>query len=247
MKIKEIQSKTILTPSKILPYTINPYVGCQHACSYCYARFMKRFTSHSEPWGEFVDVKINAPELLKKEILKKKKNTVWISGVCDPYQPLEKKYQITRQCLEILIENNWPIMIQTRSPLILRDINLLKKARDLQVTFSITTADDQIKKIFEPKAPPIPERIKTLTKLHESGIKTGAMIAPVLPKAENLMDSLTGIVDEVLVDKMNYTNADSIYKKYHLEEYLSAEYFSLVGKKIKADCLKAEIKYQIIF
>ncbi len=87
--VKEILAKTILSKSKIYPYVVNPYTGCQHGCSYCYARFMKRVTGHKEPWGEFVDVKINAAELLRGEIGKKKRGRVWISGVCDPYQPLE--------------------------------------------------------------------------------------------------------------------------------------------------------------
>jgi DNA repair photolyase len=81
MNINEIQSKSILSASKVYDYVVNPYVGCQHGCSYCYARYMKRFTGHKEPWGEFVDVKINAAELLQKEINKKKKAKVWISGV----------------------------------------------------------------------------------------------------------------------------------------------------------------------
>jgi DNA repair photolyase len=92
MIIKEVQAKSILSVSKIRDYVVNPYTGCQHACTYCYASFMKRFTGHKEPWGEFVDVKINAAELLEKEILKKKMGEVWVSGVCDPYQPLEAKY-----------------------------------------------------------------------------------------------------------------------------------------------------------
>jgi DNA repair photolyase len=93
MYIKEIQTKAILSKSKIFPYVINPYIGFQHNCTYCYARFMKRFTGHREPWGQFVDVKINAIELLQNEITRKKPGRVWVSGVCDPYQPLERKYQ----------------------------------------------------------------------------------------------------------------------------------------------------------
>ena len=89
MKIKEITAKSILSKSQVSDYAVNPYVGCQHACVYCYAKFMKRFTGHREAWGEFVDVKINAPELLAREVAKKKVGRVWISGVCDPYQPLE--------------------------------------------------------------------------------------------------------------------------------------------------------------
>ena len=83
---------------------------------YCYAKFMKRFTGHKEPWGKFVDVKINAPELLEQEMKKKKVCRIWISGVCDPYQPLKKKYLFTRRCLEILVEACWPFTVQTKSP-----------------------------------------------------------------------------------------------------------------------------------
>lgn len=110
MKIKEIKSKTILSKTGLpADYVINPYVGCLHACAYCYARFMKRFTGHREPWGQFLDIKINAPELLEKEIRKKKKGKVMFSSVTDPYLPLERKYQLTRQCLKILLEYQWPI------------------------------------------------------------------------------------------------------------------------------------------
>ena len=172
MIVKEIQAKTILSVSKIRDYVINPYVGCQHACSYCYARFMKRFTGHSEPWGEFVDVKINAAELLSREILKKKIGEVWVSGVCDPYQPLEAKYGLTRKCLEILARDDWPVFVQTRSPLVLRDIDILKEGQHFQVGLSITTADDNIRKLFEPHAPPIQDRIAALDTLHRAGIKT---------------------------------------------------------------------------
>ncbi len=120
MKISEIQSKTILSSSKIYDYVINPYVGCQNACTYCYARFMKRFSGHKEPWGNFVDVKTNAADLLKAEIVKKKRGSIWVSGVCDPYQPLESKYKLTRKCLEILAHHDWPVAVQTRSTLVQR-------------------------------------------------------------------------------------------------------------------------------
>jgi len=98
--IKEIKAKTILSKSQVYDYALNAYVGCQHNCVYCYARFMKRFTGHCEQWGKFVDVKINAAELLTREVNKKKKGNVWISGVCDAYQNVEQKYKLTRKCLE---------------------------------------------------------------------------------------------------------------------------------------------------
>ena len=145
MIVKETQPKTILSVSKIYPYVINPYTGCQHNCSYCYARFMRRFTGHKEPWGQFVDVKVNAPDLLNHEITRKKPDRVWVSGVCDPYQPVEAKYKLTRQCLEILAEHAWPVTVQTRSPLVLRDIDILQKGKDFEVGLSITTGDDEIR------------------------------------------------------------------------------------------------------
>jgi DNA repair photolyase len=226
MIIKEIQAKTILSASKVYPYVINPYVGCQHNCSYCYAHFMKRFTGHREPWGQFVDVKVNAPALLKHEINKKKPGKVWISGVCDPYQPLEVKYKLTRQCLEILTQTNWPVVIQTRSPLVLRDLDILKDGKDLEVGFSITTADDDIRKLFEPNAPPIRERVKALQALHQAGLRTFAMIAPILPEAENLAEMLEGNVDSVILDRMNYHYGDWVYRKYGLEDKKTDEYFT---------------------
>ncbi len=225
MIIKEIESKSILSVSKVYPYVINPYTGCQHNCSYCYARFMKRFSGHQEPWGQFVDVKVNAPDLLRCEIKKKKTGKVWISGVCDPYQPLEVKYKLTRQCLEILAQNDWPVVIQTRSPLVLRDIDILKMGRDFEVGLSITTADDSIRKLFEPDAPPIAERVRALDELHQVGIRTYVMIAPMLPQGENLAEILMGKVDYVLFDRMNYHHADWVYRKYGLEDKMTDDYF----------------------
>ena len=124
IKISEIKAKSILSKSQVYDYALNPYVGCQHACVYCYAKFMKRFTGHKDRWGEFVDVKINAPELLAYELKRKRTGRVWISGVCDPYQPLEKRYTITKRCLEILVDSGWPFTVQTKSVLVLRDIGL---------------------------------------------------------------------------------------------------------------------------
>ena len=242
MNITEVQSKTILSASKVYDYVINPYVGCQHACSYCYAKFMKRFTGHPEPWGQFVDIKINAAELLSVEIRRKKRATVWVSGVCDPYQPLEKKYELTRKCLEILAQNDWPVVVQTRSPLVLRDLDILKEAKHLEVGLSITTGDDAVRKLFEPHAPPIPERIRTLDELHRAGIKTYAMIAPLLPGCEDLPERLAGKVDYIRIDRMNYHNADWVYKNHGLEENLSDEYFDGAAAEITDACKQLGIQ-----
>jgi DNA repair photolyase len=234
MIIKETQPKSILSPSKIYPYVINPYTGCQHNCSYCYAKFMKRFTGHTEPWGQFVDVKVTAPALLRREITRKKPARVWVSGVCDPYQPLEAKYRLTRQCLEILVENGWPVTVQTRSPLVLRDLDILRQGQDFEVGMSITTADDHIRALFEPAAPPIEGRINALAELHRAGIRTFVMIAPMLPGAETLAEMLAGKVDAVILDRMNYHYADWVYRKYGLEEKASDAYFSQAEQTLSA-------------
>lgn len=247
MIVKEIYAKTILSKSKVLDYTINPYIGCEHGCTYCYARFMKRFTRHEERWGEFVDVKVNAPSLLQREIKRKRARRVWISGICDPYQPLEKKYELTRRCLEILSRHSWPVTIQTKSPLLLRDIELFEGFIDVEVTVTIATADENIRQIFEPKAPSIRERIEALEKLHSKGIKTSAMIAPMLPKAEGLANELRGKVDSVLIDRMNYHYADWVYRKHKLEYAMTENFFT--QKKIElANAFRKEgIPYRLLF
>jgi DNA repair photolyase len=247
MNVREIRSKTILSVSQVYSYAINPYVGCQHACHYCYARFMKRFSGHKEPWGNFVDVKINAADLLRIEINKKKPAGVWMSGVCDPYQPLEAHYKLSRKCLEILTDNNWPVVIQTRSPLVLRDIDILKRAKDCEVGLTITTADDEIRKLFEPNAPPIKERLTTLDELHRSGIKTYAMIAPILPGAEVLVNDLQGKVDYIIVDRMNYNYADWIYRKNRWEDKLSDDFFQRTGRELVDVCQKLGIACNLVF
>lgn len=234
MIVKEVQAKSILSASKIYPYVLNPYTGCQHACSYCYARFMKRFTGHREPWGQFVDVKVNAAELLSKEITRKRPARVWISGVCDPYQPLEGRYRLTRQCLRILAEHDWPVVIQTRSALVLRDLDILMLAPHFEVGFSVTTADDAMRKLFEPAAPPIQARLRALGKLHQAGIKTYAMIAPMLPGSEELPGLLAGIVDYVRLDRLNYHDADRIYRKHGLAHKMTDEYFQGTGHALAA-------------
>ncbi len=238
MIIKEVQSKSILSKSQVYPYVVNPYTGCQHACTYCYARFMKRFTHHLEPWGEFVDVKVNAPELLVKQIAHKKPERVWVSGVCDPYQPLEAKYRLTRQCLEILAQNGWPVTVQTRSQLVLRDIDILKQGKDFDVGLSVTTADDAIRKLFEPHAPVIKERIRALGELHQAGVHTYVMIAPMLPGAEDLAELLAGKVDYVLLDRMNYTHSDWVYRKYGLTDMQSDAFFDQTILVLKASFAK---------
>jgi DNA repair photolyase len=202
--VKKIKVKSVLTRSGIpgVDYCINPYVGCFHGCRYCYATFMKRFTGHTEAWGSFVDVKINAPEVLQRQLQRKKKGRVMISSVTDAYQPIEARYKLTRKCLEVLLEHQFPVDILTKSPLVLRDMDLIKEFKDIEVGVTITTNDEKIRKIFEPKAPSITARINTLKKLHNNGINTYAFIGPVLPmNPEALLERMISHVDSIIIDR----------------------------------------------
>ncbi len=200
MKIREVRCKTILSQSKLpgCDYVINPYVGCAHGCVWCYARFMKRYTGHDEEdWGSFVDVKINAPEVLIKDIKRLKgKPTIFLSSVCDPYQPVEAKYKLTRKCLEILSQfsarggpaSGWPfsVSILTQSKLVTRDLDLFKKFKDLDVGMSFITMDEKATRLFQPLAALPQERVETLKKLYQAGIKTYIHVGPILPHFTDL-------------------------------------------------------------
>jgi DNA repair photolyase len=247
MIVRQIYAKSILSKSRVFDYTINPYVGCQHGCTYCYARFMKRTTGHTEPWGEFVDVKINAPELLRKEIGRKTQGMVWISGVCDPYQPIEARYELTKKCLEILVQHDWPITIQTKSALVLRDIELLRQTNNIEVGFTVTTGDESIRRLFEPNAPSIKERIKALNELHLAGVRTFAMIAPMLPEAEQLISMLRGKVDSIVIDRMNYHYSDWVYRRYELEGAMADDFFSRKSGELAAAFKKQGIDCEVVF
>lgn len=245
--VREIQAKSILSKSEVYDYALNAYVGCQHGCRYCYARFMKRFSGHPEPWGSFVDVKVNAPELLAREVGKKTKGRVWISGVCDAYQELEATYELTRRCLEILVERGWPVTVQTKSPLVLRDLEILKRAADAEVGFTITTADERIGRIFEPGAPPIAKRIEALGILHAAGIPTFVMVAPLLPGAEGLAGLLRGKVDHALLDRYNYHYADRTYQEHGMQWAMGDDFFEAKGGELAADFERAGIACQKLY
>jgi DNA repair photolyase len=172
---------------------------------------------------------------------------VWVSGVCDPYQPLEKTYELTKKCLEILVRHDWPITIQTKSPLVLCDVNLLRETDKVEVGLSVTTGDEGVRQLFEPSAPSIKERIKALEGLRLADIRTFAMIAPMLPKAEELVSMLEGRVDYVLIDRMNYHYGDWVYRKHNLESTMSDDFFSLKGKELASAFGKQGIECRVLF
>lgn len=195
--IDTIECRSILNKSGIpgIDYAINPYVGCTHKCQYCYAVFMKKFTSHTEPWGDFVDIKLNAPAVLEKQLLKlKKRSHISIGTVCDGYQPVEKKYRITRQCLNKLIPYDHSVSILTKSPLVLRDLDLFKRCKDIEVGFTITTLDPKVRRIFEPGTSPPDKRFQAIEKLSRNRIRTWVFVAPVLPYFADSKQAITSII-----------------------------------------------------
>ena len=221
-KINLIEAKTILTKSGLpgSDWVINPYNGCLFACMYCYAAQIARWKHPDEVWGTYLDVKINAPELLKAELKKLEKKfakkdfgSVFFSSVTDPYVGPEAKYQLTRKCLEVLADFGYSgnLAIQTKSPLITKDIDILKRLKKVTVGFTVTTLDDKVSRFLETKAPPVSLRLKALRKLHDAGIDTYAFIGPILPyftnnksKINQLLDKLQAVgVKEVWFEHIN--------------------------------------------
>lgn len=204
--IREIQSKTIFTKSGLpaSDWVINPYNGCLFGCSYCYAAQIARWKHPGEEWGTYLDVKMNAPELLRNELtsLKKKLKTnnfgsVFFSSVTDPYVGMEAKYKLTRRCLEVLADFGYAgsINVQTKSPLVTGDIDILRRLKNVSVGCTVTTLDDTISRFFEGNAPPVSKRIEALKTLHGSGISTYAFVGPILPTVLTDGKQITSVLD----------------------------------------------------
>ncbi len=204
--IKEITVKTALSSSKlpVLDYALNPYRGCAHACIYCYAPSVIHWDKGK--WGERVEVKVNLPRILSKELRIKKKGVVGLGTVTDPYQPAEKKYEITRRCLELLLMHDFPVCIQTKSSLVLRDVDLLKNFSNIEVGITLTTLDDKVRERLEPDASSVEERLRALSELEKNGINTWVFLGPVMPyitDVEALVEAIAEVKPRyVLVDRL---------------------------------------------
>jgi DNA repair photolyase len=204
---------------------------------------MRRYSGHSEPWGKYVDVKVNAAEVLRKQIRKAKVGTIWISSVCDPYQPLESKFEITRSCLKELVGKQFPINIQTKSDLVLRDMDLLQDFKTLAVGLTITTDDAQTAKNFEPGAPGINRR------LHAAGLQTYAFIGPLLPGSPSrLVALLEGKVDRILIDRMNYMpSVRSFYLKLGIQKATSDDFFQKYKDRLISELKQRHMDFEALF
>lgn len=210
MIYREVSCKSALSKSGLpgLDYTLNPYTGCGHACIYCYAPATLRYAG-PDAWGTFVNAKANIPGVLEKEVRSKKRGMVGISTVTDPYQPVEEKLKLTHSCLEVLLAKDYPICVQTKSALVLRDIDLIRDFREKEVGFTITTLDDRLSLIIEPGASKPSERLEALKKISGEGIRAWAFVGPMVPgivDKKRLTEILTAIKDagasHVLLDRL---------------------------------------------
>ncbi len=248
--VREIEAKSILNASKIYDYCLNPYTGCGVGCVYCYAaQFMRRYSGHSEPWGQFVDVKVNAPEILAKQIVRAKRGSIWISSVCDPYQPIEARYRLTRRLLEVLIGCDFPVAIQTKSARVLRDLDLIRQLSDAEVGFTIATEDERIAKLFEPHASPISERIDALRHFRRAGIATYAFCGPLLPgDPDRLAAQLGDVIEYAFIDRMNYVPAvRKFYQRHGLTDALDDSFFEKQASALAKGLRKRGVSVKVVF
>lgn len=256
--INEIEVKSVLTKSNlpVCEYSVNPYVGCTHACKYCYASFMKRFTGHSEEWGTFLDVKHwteikNPQKYAGKEL--------FIGSVTDPYNPHEEQYGRTRALLEQLKGSGAKLSIATKSDLILRDLELIKSFPDARVSWSINTLDEKFRKDMD-SAVSIKRRLAAMKKFYDAGVRTTCFISPIFPQITdvkaiiehaksqcnliwlenlNLRGSFKSVIMEYIAEK--YPNLLLLYKEIYNNN--NREYWKLLDGELREFAAKIGLDY----
>lgn len=207
--VREVHVDRVLVCEGHGHYYINPYTGCTIGCDFCYVSHRSDFSRQLEglpslPWGRYVDVKVNAAEVLRQEVVKHPPGIVRLSPiVTDPYQPLEGRYRITRQCLEVLLEAGFTPFILTRSARVVDDLELLSRFRRAAVGLSIPTDDDRVRRVFERRADPIERRLEALARCQAAGLTTFGVIQPMLPMdVARLVDAMAPVVNAVRIDRM---------------------------------------------
>ena len=218
--IRDVDTKNIMTKSS-LPvggYSVNPYAGCTHGCRYCYASFMKRFTGHTEPWGTFLDVK-HWPEIRNPQ--KYRGQRVVIGSVTDGYLPQEAQFGNTRKLLEQLKDSGAEILICTKSDLVVRDIDLLRKMEKVTVSWSINTLDEDFREDMD-KAASIARRLAAMKQVYDAGIRTVCFISPVFP----------GITDFAAIFQRVKHQCDLVWlENLNLRGGFKQEILDYIGKK----------------
>ncbi|MGD8189676.1 radical SAM protein [Brevibacillus ginsengisoli] len=209
MQVKRKIPSKLLTPTSGFltgySHSLNPYVGCQFACSYCYVRESPVAKFRHEPWGTWLDIKEHAANKLRKELQSAKKKgpvTIFMSSATDPYQPTEYREQITRSLVEVMAEERPDfLLVQTRSPLVLRDLDLFKRMKDcLRISITIETDREEIRQRFTPQAPPLAARMQALQALYQAGLDVQAAVSPILPASDQFAAKLAKCTPRVCLD-----------------------------------------------
>lgn len=190
LSVEPEEAKSILRPQRDdqygFGYTLSPYRGCAHGCRYCFLREYPNAVHGPGEWGGWVTPKLNAPGLLWSQRHRLHEQSVFLSTATDPYQPIEREFHLTRACLEVLLDClTTQVLLHTRSPLVVKDLDLLKRFGDrLVVGFSIPTDDDTVRQVVEPKAPPIPSRWAAVERLAGAGIRVNLAATPLMPMTD---------------------------------------------------------------
>lgn len=235
-QISEITVKSVLNPVKGMPFrwSINPYRGCAHGCIFCYARKTHWFLEEDgvQEWSSKIFVKVNAPEVLRSELRRRswKREEVALGTATDPYQAIERKYKVTRRILQALCESRTPVSIVTRSPMIIRDIDILTElARRAAVTVcvSIATTDPRMAREIEPTVALPAQRLRAVQRLSEAGIRAGVILAPILPGLTDDQRSLDAVVQAARDHGAHFVSHNTL----HLGDVTRDAYFKFLGER----------------
>lgn len=199
-----------------MDYALNPYRGCAHGCAYCYATYLGRWHHPGEHWGTFVDVRANVADRLAQQLRRINTGCIQIGTATDPYQPVEQRYELTRGCLQRLIFFSGEVDLLTKSDLVLRDADILKSLANCHVGLTVTTAQDDVARVFEPKAPPPSRRIAALGELHRQGIETYAFVGPLLPGLTDTDTALATLFTALSEVKPGFLYVDTLNLSHSL-------------------------------
>ncbi len=218
-KIITIKAKKAFTRTKIpgARWVINQYIGCQHACLYCYAKFMRKWYDYGD-WGNWVVVKENLPELVKKEHVTGK---VYMSSVSDAYQPIESKLKLTRRVLENM-DTGTELSILTKSELVLRDIDIFRRFESIEVGLTINGFSESVRREIEPYAPSTERRIRALRILHENGVRTYTFVSPIIPglvDVESIIQNTADFTDFYFFEFLNLRASGKGFREWLLHSY----------------------------
>jgi DNA repair photolyase len=214
VRIREVECRSLLNKSGLADYAVNCYAGCSHGCRYCYARFATRYSHPGESWGDFVDVKINAPTVLEKELRRRRAGRVFMSSVCDGWQPAESGYGLSGQCLEMLIRRGFPVTILTKSGLILRDLGLLAGKPDVELGVTVTALNEDVRKYIEPAGAATESRFHVLEEARRRGIETYAFVGPLLPGLTDTEENLSGLLKAIRESGVAYFYLDRLNPRF---------------------------------